>query len=877
MASEQELNRAQELLKQQEAINKAREKQKEIDADILGLSSGLVDSIKEVQGLSTKRTTFDRNILKVNQDINKELLGQKSGLSDVSTIQKQIQKNSNLIEISTKTQQGILNGLSANEKRRVELANKRVEQIRTQSDIQKQLLKETEQGGELDRKAYDDAVATQKQKEAALENIIRQLGPLAQQAIFTKQNTVELEKQNKEREEEEKQLQNINEALGLGGQAISGIGQALSKMGFGGLAGKLGLKDAKTKMKEVADEVTNGGKQTASFADKTKVLKAGFSSMKGSLISNLTDPLSIGVFLVNEMFQALKGADKATGDLAYGMNMTYSEASGVRNELNTAANLSGSIYVNTKGMQESLLAINQSLGTSVSLNSKNLVTFTKFREAAHLSNEELMGMQSLAMATNGDLESMTGEFLAQAQITATNNKAVLNEKQLLAEISKTSAATTLSLGKNPGLIAEAAATAKSLGMEMSKVEGIAGSLLDFESSIESELQAELLLGKDINLEKARQAALNNDLATVAEEIAKQAGSAAEFGAMNRIQQDALAKSVGMSREELAKTLFVQEQIGNVSAEEAKIKEKYINDLQAKGLSQDEIKEKLANTSLKTLEKQSSMQAKLNKSVEKLREVFVSIAQPVLQIIEPLASLVTTILPAVNILLQPIFFVIKSIGDAVQGFTSLIKGDLKDGLGGVAQIAQSIAVIWGGIVLGAKILGKETLKNITLQNTLGRLLKADFYKSLGSAIAKAYGAIVSFLGPFGIPVAIAASAGLVGLATKFFSKGDDVMSPGQGSPGYGNRTLFGPEGAISLNNKDTVIAGTDLFKPENKIQPQTPTNTPPVVQQTVVQPSDNTESKKTNALLEQILTKQGTVKMDSVDVGTSFAMNTYEVQ
>ena len=32
----------------------------------------------------------------------------------------------------------------------------------------------------------------------------------------------------------------------------------------------------------------------------------------------------------------------------------------------------------------------------------------------------------------------------------------------------------------------------------------------------------------------------------------------------------------------------------------------------------------------------------------------------------------------------------------------------------------------------------------------------------------------------------------------------------GGSGYGSRTLFGPEGAIALNNKDTVIAGTNLF-------------------------------------------------------------------
>ncbi len=43
-----------------------------------------------------------------------------------------------------------------------------------------------------------------------------------------------------------------------------------------------------------------------------------------------------------------------------------------------------------------------------------------------------------------------------------------------------------------------------------------------------------------------------------------------------------------------------------------------------------------------------------------------------------------------------------------------------------------------------------------------------------------------------------------------TKGDDVFSPGETSSGYGKRTLFGPEGAIELNNKDSVIAGTDLF-------------------------------------------------------------------
>ena len=54
------------------------------------------------------------------------------------------------------------------------------------------------------------------------------------------------------------------------------------------------------------------------------------------------------------------------------------------------------------------------------------------------------------------------------------------------------------------------------------------SLLDFESSITAELEAELLLGKNINLETARQASLNGDLVTVAEELRKEAGDYNDF-------------------------------------------------------------------------------------------------------------------------------------------------------------------------------------------------------------------------------------------------------------------------------------------------------------------------------------------------------------
>ena len=63
---------------------------------------------------------------------------------------------------------------------------------------------------------------------------------------------------------------------------------------------------------------------------------------------------------------------------------------------------------------------------------------------------------------------------------------------------------------------------------------------------------------------------------------------------------------------------------------------------------------------------------------------------------------------------------------------------------------------------------------------------------------------------GYALATAAVLGGAGLIKRMMTADDMISSPTR-RPGYGDRTLFGPEGAIALNNNDTVIAGTNLFK------------------------------------------------------------------
>jgi hypothetical protein len=109
-----------------------------------------------------------------------------------------------------------------------------------------------------------------------------------------------------------------------------------------------------------------------------------------------------------------------------------------------------------------------------------------------------------------------------------------------------------------------------MGVELQTASKIADGLLDFESSINAQNEASVLLGREINLDKAREMALNNDIAGMSKEILKNVGSSAEFGKMNRLEQDALAKSVGMTVEELTKSLDAQEESNKYFGEGASI-------------------------------------------------------------------------------------------------------------------------------------------------------------------------------------------------------------------------------------------------------------------------------------------------------------------
>jgi hypothetical protein len=695
-----------------------------------------------------------------------------------------------------------------------------LKKLTTSLDAQVNLQEKLNKGQNISKE-----LAKERQRAATLESTIRQ------RILILAQNDVDLqEKLVKELDTQlaiQNKILNDLEAQNKAQEANLGIVGKLGK----GLSGVLNTFDKSGNLSSILD-IDGAIANTNRFANVmgkrqgspvSSIKQAGYfaKQLGTNLLSSVkaVDPLTLAL---QQLVEAAMKLDSMSGDTAKSFNMSYSEAVALNGELNRTANLSGDIAVNAKGLNESLIAVGNSLGSNAKLNEQDLVTFTKLREQAGFTNDELIGIQQLSLAQGKSLEDNTEAILGGAEAYASQNKLLLNEKTILRDVSKASASLKLSLGGSADALARSAAQARQFGLSLEQTEKIAGSLLDFEQSISSELEAELLTGKDLNLEQARLLALNGDTAAAAAEIAKQVGTSADFSRMNVIQQEAIAKAAGLTRDELAQSLIEREALTALSGVEGKnAKERFDNLVKEVGL--EEAKKRLGNEQLATQFEQQSLQERFNQSIVKLQEIFVGLAEPVLAILDPFMQLAQTILPLINVVLQPTLSLFKSIAEVVRVSIAQPLEGLKGTFRGIMTILN------GDVIEGFKQIGTSLL-NIFL--TPFQAITSGAVKLINEFIAIANKIPGVDIGEMQTPNLTNAIAGEGAMA---FAEGGIVTKPVKGLVGEA-----GPEAIIPL---DRLMA----------------------------------EFKEMRAILTQIANKEGSVFLDGTKVGTAMAMSTYKTQ
>lgn len=338
---------------------------------------------------------------------------------------------------------------------------------------------------------------------------------------------------------EQQKVQQIEKQIGLTGKLISSI----SKIpGIGQFI----------KADEIDQEMR---KAAAQGAGRFKTMSVAAKMVGKQLFDGLTDPLAI----IGKIFDTYLDINKASVDL---QRLTGQNA--------VAAASWNTSYASAKDILETMAELTKQTGMNAQnvFSSKVLSQAAELKTTMGLTAEEAGGIAMMAQTSNKAVQDITESVVATTSAFNKANRSAVSQGQVLRDVANTADSIKLSLGNNDVAIAKAASAARRLGMDLARVDQIAGSLMNFEDSIGKELEAELLTGKQLNLEKARELALSNDLAGLSEELFKNSSDIAEFGKMNRIQQESYAAALGMTKDELAKIAYQKGLELNMTEEQA---------------------------------------------------------------------------------------------------------------------------------------------------------------------------------------------------------------------------------------------------------------------------------------------------------------------
>jgi hypothetical protein len=353
---------------------------------------------------------------------------------------------------------------------------------------------------------------------------------------------------------------------------VNELQESTFKMGLRGSgASAKDLLRERQKLKIAEGNLENLEKSIVQTAELRNNLQAAadaqgkiFDKTKAFLNTKLNDV--IGAFGFEELRKELGESNKQTVEIAKTLGVSVGEAAKFSFEFTKASLAISQAAINTKELKKGFLDLATNVGTAKGFTVDQVVAQTELTKLVGLQGKEAASLIGLGILNNKTNKEITSEILNQVSALEAETGIRLDGRKLLAEVANINGQLAAQFQFNNKLLAEAVVKTKQFGLTLQQAANIGNSLLEFETSIGDELTAELLIGKQLNLERARLLALQGDSAEAAAEVAKQFGSASEFTSMNVLQQRSLAKAVGLTADQLSDAIRQRDILRNLGAE-----------------------------------------------------------------------------------------------------------------------------------------------------------------------------------------------------------------------------------------------------------------------------------------------------------------------
>jgi hypothetical protein len=382
----------------------------------------------------------------------------------------------------------------------------------------------------------------------------------------------------------------MDKAMGQAEKGNTNLAKGLR--GVGGIMDKVGQKGLGKTFKGMAGSVS-----------KAKLAGGGFAKqMMAAGRAAKLNPYMLIASAVIGLVKMLIAANNESAALGRELGVSAAEAGSIRNHFIDIAASVGRLGVEYKDIMVQNSALNKALGVSAVFHKDIVGGAAVLAKRFKMSQEAVTGAMRAALALGKTTDDVADSAMTGVRNAGKELGVRIDIKDAMADTLKITGQLRAIFGANMELIGKSVGKAKLLGMTLGDVAGQSRKMLDFQSSIEKEMEAELFLGKQLNLEQARLSAMTGDYSTYMDEIRKNSGDFFEFSKMNVFQQDKLAEALGMSSDTLSDMLFKEVELGQLQ----------------------EAANNATNAEMRMKFEQLSLQEKFNATIEKLKHVVINL-------------------------------------------------------------------------------------------------------------------------------------------------------------------------------------------------------------------------------------------------------------
>lgn len=256
-----------------------------------------------------------------------------------------------------------------------------------------------------------------------------------------------------------------------------------------------------------------------------------------------SDPkIAGGLFLVASADKA-KDIAGSFMDMQKTAGLAYTQTANMAGVLSDSVSSGFMVGVGFKDAAEAAGALSEELGDLGDVTSGAVKNVASMAHSYGVSNAESAKLIKAVKNISGESTDVASNMLETAKNMAISAnvapgkviKDMASNTELMAGFSKNGS-------KN---FTETAIQAAKLGISLSDVSSMLNGILDVESSIEKEMEASVLLNRQISFDKARQLAMNGDTLGATKAILEQVGGIAEWENMSIMQRKSLAEAAGV--------------------------------------------------------------------------------------------------------------------------------------------------------------------------------------------------------------------------------------------------------------------------------------------------------------------------------------------